>query len=115
MRFFARLSPVVVYRDLRGFLASRERYDLIFLVVAIAITGGLIFAFVRDSPVEVPYKREIIYVQQWRADRTDAQIKVQQAIDEAAKQKQKKADDAEREKLRLEFKRLDDSLTNMGV
>ena len=114
MGFFRRFSPFAAYRDLRGFLATRERYELGFLALAIAITGGLVVAFLASSQVEEPYKREIIYVQQWRADRTDAQIKAQQLIDEAARQKQEKIDAAEAEKRRLEFKRLDDSLTNMG-
>lgn len=114
MSFFARFSPIAALRDLRGFLAARERYELGFLVLAMAITGVFIFAFVSQSQVEAPYKRDIIYVRQWRADRSDAQIKAQQMIDEAAKQKQQAIDRGEREKRRQEFKRLDDALTNMG-
>jgi hypothetical protein len=115
MGFFSRFAPLSAYRDLRRFLATRQPYELGFFVLALAITAVLIFAFLQNSQVDAPYKRQIIYVQQWRADRTDGEIKAQQLIDEAAKQKQAAIDAAEREKRRLEFKRLDDSLSNMGL
>lgn len=115
MRFFSRFSPIGAYRDLRTFLLSRERYELGFLALAIAITGVFVFAFLENSRVEAPYKREIIYVQQWRADRTDTQIRAQQLIDQVERDRQAAIDKAEREKRQAEFKRLDDSLTNMGI
>ena len=115
MGFFHRFSPTAAYRDLRGFLATRERYELGFLALAIAITSGLVFAFVGDSQVEVPYVAHITYVQQWRADRTDAEIKAQQVIDQAAREKQLAIDKAERAKSQAEFKRLDDKLKRMGI
>ena len=115
MGFFRRFSPAAAYRDLRGFLASRERYELGFLALAIGITTALIFAFVGDAQVEPEYVPHITYVQQWRADRTDAEIKAQQVIDQAAREKQAALDKAERAKSQAEFKRLDDKLKRMGI
>jgi hypothetical protein len=115
MSFLGRFSPGVAYRDLRHFLVTREPYEFIFLALAIAITGTLMFVFMRDSRVELPYHRNIIYVQNWRLDRSDAQIKAQQVIDEAARKKRLAAEEAERAKLRAQFKRLDDSMTKMGL
>lgn len=115
MSFISRLSPIRAYKDLRFFLAQREPYELGFLLLAMLITTGLIFAFARDSSVERPYQRNIIYVEQWRADRTDAQIVAQQKIDQAAKDKMLAAQEAERKKTQAEFKRLDDKLKGMGI
>lgn len=115
MRYFGRFSPVSAYRDLRLFLATRERYEFVFLALAIAITGVFVWLFVHDSQIEAPYKRDIIYVQNWRADRTDAQIKAQQVIDEAARKQRVAAQDAEKAKSRAEFQRLDNALDKMGL
>lgn len=115
MKFFSRFSPVRAYRDLRLFLSQRQPYELGFLALAMAITGFFIFAFMRDSYAEPEYRPNIIYVQQWRADRTDAEIIAQQKIDEPIRQKalaeQRKAD----EERRAGFKRLDDKLKSWGL
>ena len=115
MGFFRRFSPIAAVRDLRRFLASRERYELGFLALAMGVTGFLVFAFVRDSQAEAPYVPEIVYVQQWRAGRTDAEIRAQQVIDEAKREQQEAVVRAERAKTQAEFKRLDDSLKRMGI
>lgn len=115
MGFFSRFATLPAYRDLRRFLAARQPYELGFLVLALAITAFLIFIFLKDSQTEPPYQRKIVYVQQWRLDRTDAQIKAQQLIDQAAKDKQAAIDAAEAEKRRQSFVRLQNSLNNMGI
>ena len=115
MGFFSRFTPIVAYRDLRLFLSQRRPYELIFLVAALGVTSFLICAFMKDSYVEKEYRPKIIYVEQWPADRTDAQIVAQQKIDAPIKAKavaeQKAREDAQRES----FKRLDDKLKAMGI
>ncbi|MEH3045832.1 hypothetical protein [Sphingomonas adhaesiva] len=115
MTFLSRMSPVRAWSDLRFFLSTRERHEWWFLVAAIAITAFLIFAFAHDSYMEKEYKPQIVYVQQWRLDRTDAEIVAQQKIDQVKKD----ADEAEARKKqdenRAAFKRLDDKLTRMGI
>ena len=115
MGFFSRFTPIVAYRDLRLFLSQRRPYELIFLVAALGVTSFLIYAFMKDSYVEQGYRPKIIYVEQWPADRTDAQIIAQQKIDAPIKAKalaeQKAREDAQRES----FKRLDDKLKAMGI
>lgn len=115
MSFLSRLSPIRAYKDLRFFLAQREPYELGFLLLAMLITGGVIAAFAGDSNIEAPYKRNIVYVEQWRADRTDAQITAQQKVDQAAREKTLAAQEAERRKTQAEFKRLDDRLKRLGI
>ena len=115
MQFFSRFSPVRAYRDLRFFLASRQPYELGFLALAVGVTAFLIFAFMRDSYQEKVYRPEIIYVEQWRADRTNAEIIAQQKIDEPIRQKalaeQKRLDDERR----AGFRRLDEKLKRWGL
>ena len=115
MPFLSRFSPIRAIQDLRFFLSQRQPYELGFLVLAMVVTGVLIFMFARDSHVEPTYKPNIIYVQQWRMDRTDAQIRAQQVIDEAAKQKRLAAEKAEQEKSRQQFQKLDKQLNKWGI
>jgi len=115
MRYLSRFSPLRAGRDLRFFLASRQPHELWFLIAAMGITGFLIYAFAHDSYVEPVYRPQITYVQQWSADRTDAQIKAQQAIDGPAKQRalaeRRRADEARR----AGFRKLDDAMSKWGL
>jgi hypothetical protein len=115
MQFFARLSPFRAVRDLRLFLHQRQKHELFFLFLSVFMTGLLLIGFAKDSKVEKVYKPDIIYVQQWRLDRSDAEIRAQQAIDAPIKQKQIE----EREKALAErqasFKRLEDKMKKWGL
>ena len=115
MNFFARMSPLRAVRDLRGFLAQRQPYELWFGILAIVVTGLILVGFVKDSRIEKPYDPQIIYVQQWTLDRTDEQIRAQQKIDQAKKDKEQAELRARQEKRQAEFKRLDDKLNSWGI
>jgi len=116
MSVLRRYNPFRALFDLRRFLASRGRHEIIFLFAAFFICGLIVVGFVLGSHVEAPYKPpEIIYVQSWRADRTDAEIIAQQKIDMA----QKKTDDEKQAKFEAEkrasFKRASDALRKWGI
>lgn len=113
--FFARISPLRALRDLRVFLAGRGPEDLWFLAAAIAATMFLIYAFAKDSYFEKEYRPNIVYVQQWKLDRTDAEIIAQQKIDGPKKAAEMAARQAREDKMRAQFKKLDDQLTRMGI
>ena len=115
MAFFSRFSPIRAYRDLRFFLRQRRPHELGFLAAAMAITGFLVFAFFKDSYVEPEYRPNIIYVEQWRADRTDAQIIAQQKIDAPIKAKALAEQKAREDAVRASFKRMDDGMTKLGL
>lgn len=115
MHFFARMSPLRALRDLRLFLHQRQPHELLFLVLAIMITSFFMFAFVKDSHVEKVYKPNIIYVQQWRLDRSEAEIIAQQKIDQAQKDKDQAELEKQQAKTRAEFQRLDDRLKRWGI
>jgi len=116
MAIFPRpVSPIKAIRDLRYFLATRQKHELIFAFLAVFITTMLIAGFYVDSRVEKPWKRDVQYVESWPLDRSDEQIRAQQKIDLA----RKKALLAEHEKKRQanmkSFQRLDKKLEDMGL
>lgn len=116
MAVLIRFNPLRAVGDLRRFLASRGRHEIIFLFAAFFICGLIVAGFVIGSHVEKIYKPpEIVYVQSWRADRSDAEIIAQQKID-MAKKKIQDAKEAEFEaKKRAEFKRASDALKKWGI
>lgn len=115
MTFFTRLSPFRAMRDLRLFLAQRRPHELGFLALAIVVTGLLLIGFMTDSRVEKAYKPDIVYVQQWRLDRTDAEILAQQKIDQPIKDKAIAEQKKREAETQAEFKRLDDKLEAWGL
>jgi hypothetical protein len=114
MRYLTRFSPVGAIRDLRIFLAQRKPYELWFLMLAIVLTGLVLAAFVKDSSIVPEYRPNIIYVQQWKLDRTDAEISAQQKIDQAAKDKRMAELEKKRAERQASFKRIDDKLKSYG-
>ncbi len=116
MSVLARFNPLRAFADLRRFLASRGRHEIIFLFASLFICGFIVIGFAVASKVEKPYvPPEIIYVQSWRADRTDAEIVAQQKID-MEKQKIQDAKEAEFEaKKRAEFKRVGEQMRKWGL
>ncbi len=86
MRYFDRFQPRGAWADLRYFLWHEQPYRWVFLILSVMVTVGTLAAFWVDSRFEPEYKRpQIVWVQQWSLDRTDRQIKAQQKIDQAAK------------------------------
>lgn len=115
VRYFARFNPLRAVRDLRFFLAQRQPYELWFGMLAIVLTGLLLIGFVKDSHVERPYKPNIVYVEQWRGDRTDAQIVAQQKVDQVAVDKRKAEIERRQKAVQAQFKRMDDKLKAYGL
>jgi hypothetical protein len=77
--------PAAVFADLLAFFRGRERHDYIAAALAVLITGFVVFAFNHDSRME--RQPQIVFVESWPATRTDDQIKAEQKVDAAAKQK----------------------------
>ena len=91
-------TPTAAWRDLRAFLATRERHQLVFAALALAIPALIVAGFYHDAQ-PMPQPREMMFVDSWPSDRSDAQIIAQQKIDQAALHRAQ----AER---RAEFQRL---------
>lgn len=116
MSRFSRYNPLTGLKDLRLFLHSRQKHELVFAFLAIAATVAVISAFFLDSrDLKAPYERDIQYVQSWPLDRTDAEIVAAQKADA----KTRAAKDAEQKKRQEEnraaLKRIDDALTRWGI
>ncbi|MFM9827860.1 MAG: hypothetical protein ACKVOB_03825 [Sphingomonas sp.] len=115
MSYLARFSPFRAIRDLRLFLSYRQPHQLLFLALAIVLTTAIIAGFIHDSYEERPYKRDIVYVQQWPADRSDAQIVAQQKIDSVERHKQIAELQKRQAARQAEFKKIDDKLKAWGL
>ena len=115
MKYFSRMSPLTAIRDLRVFLSHRQKHELVFLALSVLITGLLIGGFIKDSRIEKVYKRDIIYVESWPADRTDEQVRAQQAKDLPGEIARKEAFARKQAERRAQFKRVDDKLESWGL
>ena len=101
--------PSVVLKDMRIFLSGTPRYKLVFATLAVAVTSLIVTGMIIESWWGVePEGIQIVYAQDFPANRTDAEIVAQQKIDQAIVDKQR----AER---RAQFKKLDDAMTRHGL
>ena len=93
-------SPRVLIQDLRNFASQRSRVQWIAACVAILMPVIIIIGFITDARTNIAPGEQLIYVDSWGANRTDAEIKAEQLKREA----ERKAADAAR---RAEFKKLE--------
>ncbi|NML08216.1 hypothetical protein [Sphingomonas sp. G-3-2-10] len=116
MRIFRFLSPVQAFRDFRQFIATRKKHELWMLIPSLGLTIGVMVAFYLDSRAEREWKRpDIIWVKDWRLDRSDEEIRAQQAIDKVEKDKRDAELEKKRKARRDEFKKIDDGLKSWGL
>lgn len=116
MSRFRRYNPLTGLRDLRLFLNSRQKHELIFAFLAVVTTLSVITAFVIDSrDLKRPYKRDIQYVQSWPLNRTDADIIAAQKADEKTRAAEKAELKKRQDTNRAALKRIDDALNRWGI
>lgn len=115
MKMFRHTSSRGALSDLREALRMRHGYQWGFLALAFVVTALILIGLAKDAYFEKPYKRDIIYVQNWRADRSLDEIIAQQKIDQAKREKVEAAAKAKAEKRRLEWKKIDDNLKSYGI
>lgn len=86
-----------------------------FALLSVLITGYFIAVFLIQSKTKEYKQPEIVWVQDYAANRTDAEIKAQQRID----QKKRLAEQAELKKLqeaqRKESAKLQKKLSELGI
>jgi hypothetical protein len=110
--FLGRYNPFRALLDLRRYLGTRKKHEIIVMFASLMACILIVAGFAAGSRVEPVWKRPtIIYVESWRADRTDAEIVAQQKVDG----EKKKIEDAKEKKFEDEkkaaFKRLNDKLS----
>lgn len=103
-------SPTALWNDLRAFLRSRQRHEVIFAGFAVLIPTLLVIAFFAESR-SVDYKAPtVIFVKDWNKGRTDAEIKRQQAIDAPGERAARKEEAEFEAKKQQQFKDLQKAL-----
>ena len=99
------------YRDVRRFMLTRKPYELWFLLAAMAVTLLILLAFAHDSNFKRAYHENIIYVQSWPLNRSEAQILAQQKIDAAKKAKQEAVIEKAEKERQAQFQRLNNEVS----
>ena len=79
-------SPRAAFADLRNFMRQRSREQVIGAALALLATAIIVIEFLIDSKINTAPPPQIIYVEQWNANRTDAEIVAQQKIDQAERE-----------------------------
>jgi hypothetical protein len=93
MSFFPRpSSPGGALRDLFAFMRQRSREQVIGAALALLVTAIIVIEFVVDPQIGTAPEPEVVQVDIYAPDRTDAQIAADQKKDQAAREAQKKAD-----------------------
>jgi hypothetical protein len=100
--------PRALWNDVRDFWKQRPRHQYWAGTLAVLIPIGIIVAFYADSYTNVRPRQTIYYVESWRADRTDAEIKAKQKADADERRRR----EAERQQ---QFQRIDDRLKRLGI
>ena len=100
--------PRVLVEDLRIFWRGRPRSHWIAALLAATMTSGIVIAFYVDSQSIPDTREQVIFINSWPADRTDAQIRAQQQADENERHR------AEAEH-RRQLQRLDQNLNRLGI
>lgn len=96
-------SPRVAFKDLVAFIKRRDREQIWGLTMALLVTTIIIIVFTIDPKVNTAPPPSIVYVEDFRADRTDSDIKRDQAEDARIRREQKEAK-------KKQFKELQDKL-----
>jgi hypothetical protein len=96
-------SPRVLWADLRAFARERSRHQWIAALFAIAMPIVIVVGFIVDARTNIAPGEQLIYVDSWSANRTDAEIKAAQA----KREEERQAIAAERQR---QFKELEEKL-----
>lgn len=80
------VSPRAALADFRAFPRQRGREQWIGAALAVLVTIIIVIEFLVDSKINTAPPRQIVYAEQWRADRTDAEIIADQKKHQAARE-----------------------------
>ena len=84
MSWFPRpVGPRAAFRDLSAFIRQRSYEQRIGAALAILVTIIIVIVFLVDPQINTAPPAQIIYVDQWPMNRTDAEIVAQQKKDQA--------------------------------
>jgi len=101
-------GPRALWADLRAFAAERSPYQWGGLAVAIVMPVAIVIVFTIDARTNTAPPAQIIYVESWPANRSDAEIIAQQKKDKAKT-------DALRKERQRQFEKVDKDLERLGL
>ena len=85
-------SPAGAISDLLAFMRQRSREQVIGASLALLVTAVIVIEFVVDSKSVSAPEPQLVEVDLYAANRTDADIRADQKKDQAAKEAARKAD-----------------------
>ena len=97
------VGPREAFSDLRAFMRQRSREQVIGALLAVLVTTIIVLEFLVDSKINTAPPPQVVYVELYDSNRTDAEIVAQQKVDQA------KRDAAAKEKQR-QFQKLEKQL-----
>jgi hypothetical protein len=104
MSWFPRpVGPRAAFTDLRNFMRGRSREQLIGAALAVLVTAIIVVEFIVDAKINTAPPPQIIYVESWPANRTDAEIAADQKKDQAAQEAAQKERQRQFQKLEKRF------------
>ena len=89
--------------DLMAFMRQRSREQVIGAMLAVLVTIIIVILFLVDPQINTAPRQQVIYVEQWPANRTDDQIKADQTKDQAER-------DAALKERQRQFQKLENQL-----
>lgn len=101
-------SPRALWADIRAFARQRSAVQWWAAGFAMVMPIAIIVLFVTDTRTNIQPRAQIVYVESWRADRTDAEIIAEQKRDQAKREKRAKEQQEQ-------FKKLDERLERIGL
>ena len=97
------VGPRAALKDLKAFMGQRSREQLLGATLAVLVTIIIVIIFFVDSKINTAPPPQVIYVENYGPDRTDAEIIADQ---KKASEERRKAEEARRkeyEKLEKQF------------
>ncbi len=95
------VGPRAALSDLKAFLRQRSREQVIAAALAVLVTLIIVIIFFVDSKINTAPPEQIVFVENYPAGRTDADIKADQ---KKASEERRKAEEARRK----EFQKLEE-------
>ncbi len=108
-------GPSAVYNDLKAFFATRRKHQWLFAAISVAIPGYFAAAFAMREVQKDYVPPEVVFVENWPAGRTIAEIRAQQKIDQATKKLEDAALEARRQKRMAQARELEKQMDALGL
>lgn len=97
------VRPGAALRDLAAFLRQRSREQVIGGALAVLVTMIIVIVFFVDSKINTAPPQQVIYVELYESNRTDAEIVADQKKDQAEKEAMARERQRQFQKLEKQF------------